>query len=128
MIEKVEVEKCAAHWKDTNDPMLVDLALYTETEGKLPSEEELTDILTFYLVFSMGCREMKLEQEAENFNNRANALVGGLERANIKGGKYYSYMKKCAVDGVLNRIKNIASSRATYSMLDDSRRESKVKK
>lgn len=127
MIEKVEVEKCITHWKETNDPMLADLALYAETEGKLPSEEELTDLLTFYLIFSMGCKEMKLEQEAINFNNRANHLVAGLSKANIKSGTYYSYMKKHAVDGVLNRIKNIASSRATYAMLEDAAREKKVK-
>ena len=127
MIEKVEVEKCIAYWKETGDSMLVDLAISTEEEGKLPSESELIDLLTFYLIFSMGCREMKLEQEATNFNNRANYLIAGLQRANIKSGQYYSYIKKHAVDGVLNRIKNIASSKATYAMLEDSRRESKIR-
>lgn len=106
------------YWRDTKDEMLGSLADSVEELGELPEEKELTDLLTFYLIFSIGCRELKLEKEAENFNTRATGFLGGLRALGLKEGAYHTFMGNKDLSGLYSRIQKNAALDASYRMIE----------
>lgn len=106
------------YWRDTQDPMLGELANSIEESGELPDEKELTDLLTFYLVFSIGCRELKLDKEAGNFDSRATHFLGGLRAAGLREGSYHTFMGNKDLSGLYSRIQKNAALDASYRMVE----------
>lgn len=46
-------------------------------EKLAPEEPEVGNLLRFFLLFSMGCRRMSLDELADRFNDRANKFSVG---------------------------------------------------
>lgn len=128
MAQKLDLDASIKYWHETGDPMLQSLAESIKELGVLPEEQELIDLLTFYLVFSIGCRELKLDREAEIFSKRADWFLGGLRAAGVKEGAYYSYVNARDLRGLYSRIQNYAATDAGYRMTELRGREKEVKR
>ena len=50
------------HENDCHD---IQLAEEAEVANAIPAEKELMELITFYLIFSLGCKKLKLDVEAE---------------------------------------------------------------
>ena len=117
----IDLIKGINYWRETGDGMLIQLADTVEEAGELPEESELIDLLTFYFVFSMGCREMKLNNEAESFNTRAANFMLGLGKMGLQPGKYKNPITNFKFNGLYDRVVSISSSQAAYLMLESNR-------
>jgi len=79
-----------------------------------PSEEEVYNILKFFLYFSMGCRKMQLSKLADDFENRANLFVSGMNQLGYKGhstigpngSTVNSYDVKTMIGNIITSISN----------------------
>ena len=121
----LNLEEGIKYWRATGDEMLSHLADQFEEMGELPTEKELTDLLTFYLTFSMGCWELKLEKESETFNKRADWFLGGLRALGVKEGTYHIFMGNRDLGGLYSRIKKNASLDSSYRMIELRNRQTK---
>ena len=118
MSKALDLAAGTKYWRDTGDEMLSSLADSVDELGELPEEKELTDLLTFYLIFSIGCRELKLEVEAEKFNNRATHFLRGLRALGLKEGVYHTFMGNKDLSGLYSRIQKNAALDASYRMIE----------
>lgn len=127
MTKALNLVESIKFWRGTGDPMLSQLANSVEEMGELPDEKELTDLLTFYLVFSIGCRELKLDPEAEKFDKRAIGFLSGLRAAGLKEGSYHTFMGNKDLSGLYSRIQKNAALDASYRMIEVRSKESRWK-
>ena len=83
-------------------------------EKSTPSEEEVYNLLKFFLYFSMGCRKMQLNKAADDFENRANLFVLGMNQLGFKnhslvgphGSTANSYDVKTMLGNIITSISN----------------------
>lgn len=57
-----------------------------ENFPNFPIEEETVNLLAFFLVFSCGCRGLKLNELADKFDERASSFVAFLNKLDYKRG------------------------------------------
>lgn len=111
---KLDLAAGVAYLRSTEDLMLVALADIIETNKEYPTEEELTQILIFFLTFSMGCSEMKLPEIANNFKERANKFIVTLGKLGMHSGKTRNYVRQTWEPLAFNRILNRATAVVAY--------------
>jgi hypothetical protein len=101
----------------TEDEMLVELGKNIENKGECPTEEELTQILAFLLVFSVGCRELKLDWIADKFSKRADKFSIALSRFGMYSGQLRNPLKNNQKEPLkYNRILSRATAIAAYKV------------
>jgi hypothetical protein len=104
-------------WLNSGDSMLVQFA--EDCVGlPLPEEQELTDILTFFCIFNLGCAELKLFDVAKIFEKRINLFIIGLGKLGFSSDFRKEYVAKKTIPGPLLRIKRRAFGKAAYVMLE----------
>lgn len=104
-------------WLDSGDPMLQFIG--ENLIGlEIPPEKELTEILTFFNIAAIGCKEMKLEEEALKFKKRADFFNIGLRKLGLSNKSRYEYVLNRIVPGPIQRIIRRASSKAAHIMCD----------
>jgi len=85
-----------------------------EFEKARPIQDEVYQILKFFLIFSMGCRKLQLEKIANDFENRANLFVVGMNQLGFKnnsaigpnGSTANSYNVKTMLGNIMTSISN----------------------
>jgi len=109
-----DLDKGIAYLLATEDEMMVDLANIFNEEKESPTEEELTQLLAFFLVFSVGFGKMNLNSISAKFTKRANWFIGVLPVLGMESGKRRNYVRERWEPMMLNRIINKATAIAAY--------------
>lgn len=111
---KIELETGINYLLETDDEMLIELAGIIKANDDFPSEEELTQLLTFSFTFAMGCQEMKLSELSNIFNTRAKKFMVALSKWGMHSGRTRDFVKKRWDLLAYNRIVNKATAIAAY--------------
>ena len=85
-----------------------------EFEKTPPSAEDVYELLKFFLYFSMGCRKMQLNALADEFENRSNLFVIGMNQLGYRsssvigpnGSVVNSYNLKTMLGNIITSIGN----------------------
>jgi hypothetical protein len=105
-------------WADSKDLFLINLAKDLVGKELFEIEEDLTEILLFFSIFSLGCREAKLEDLADKYKWRSDTFIIGLKQLGLKSGSYKIYVTNKTIPGPIGRIIYKASNRAAYRMVE----------
>jgi hypothetical protein len=117
MVNSIVSEEQLKVWLNSKDSVLIQLA--EDCIGlPLPQEQELINILTFFSIFNLGCKEMKEETIANIFEKRINLFVIGLTKMGFSGEFRKEYVTRKTIPGPLLRIKRRAFGRAAYVMTE----------
>jgi len=120
MVSQVLQPEDVAYWAESKDYFLRDLA-DGFVGGPPPEEQNLIDILTFLAVFSIGYKEMAMDDLCDLFDKRINAFIVGLQRMGFTKDFRKEYVAKRTIPGPLERIIRVAFGRAAYRMFDQVR-------
>ena len=85
-----------------------------EFEKSQPHEEEVYNILRFFLMFSMGCRSLNIPKIADDFESRANLFIVGMNQLGFRnnslvgpnGSPANSYKVKTRLGNMVTSISN----------------------
>jgi hypothetical protein len=104
-------------WLDSKDEMMIQLA--NSCLGKpMPIEEELTEILTFFNIFSLGLIEMGLKDMSKVYERRIRLFIIGLKQLGFSSIDRREYMARRTIKGPFNRIIRRACGKAAYVMVE----------
>jgi hypothetical protein len=111
-------------WLDSKDPILVFLAEeYLNKE--VPKEEELTEVLTFFNIFALGCNVMGNMELANIYSRRANLFASVLYKLGLRNKEHKMYVTNRKIPGTINRIIRQACSRAAF-LFTDAKRDKEI--
>jgi len=112
---------------DSNDELLVFLGNEYLKQKLYPKDSDVIDILTFLSVFSLGYRELKLDDLSNLYKKRIDYYIDFLCRLGYGMRGTMCYMSSTMLDGPLKRIINSVSNRVEYMTRESTRCSTGVK-
>jgi len=109
-------------WLTSKEPMMEEMAKSFIGEPLL-EEEEMVEILAFFGIFALGCKQIGLTNLAEKFNKRADLFAAGLVPLGFSKTDYKQLVLDRTLHGSAKRIQNRACSRVAYVMCELKREE-----
>jgi hypothetical protein len=110
-------EKHLKVWLNSGDPFLLDLAQKCLGEDILGGQE-LTEILTFLAVASLGVSEVELFELREVYTRRINLFIEALPDLGYNPGYHKEYLLKKIIPSPYYRILRSAFGKSSYKMLE----------
>jgi len=110
-VEKTTTDERWKLWENSGDNFLQQLAADYKEQNFPPTELEAAEFLTFLIVFSMGCREMELEDLRILYDRRASLYFAVLSKCGFRYKRQVCYWTKEGRYGGLTKV----LSRACYN-------------